>query len=146
MVDSGIVIREAVIADSEALAALSGQLGYPASADDIRKRLSKIIEHDENCAFTAVMNGRVIGWIHAFLTFRLESPAFVEIAGLVVDENRKGAGAGRELVNAVIGWASNVNVASVRVRSNAKRQNAHDFYRHIGFDDIKDQKVFSREL
>ena len=146
MVESGVVIREAVAADCKAIAELSGQLGYPASADDIRERFRKIIEHDENLLLTAVINGRVIGWIHAFLTFRIESAAFVEIAGLVVDENSKGVGAGRKLVEAVISWAKSANVASVRVRSNVKRHQAHDFYSHIGFNDIKDQKVFSREL
>jgi GNAT superfamily N-acetyltransferase len=144
--ESVTVIRASVIGDSMAIAELSGQLGYPASAVDIGERLARLIEHSENCVFTAVTDGQVIGWIHAFHAFRLESPAFVEIAGLVVDENSRGRHTGKELVSSVIRWAREQSVTHLRVRSNVKRDSAHAFYRHIGFEEVKDQKIFSLDI
>jgi len=144
--ESGIVVREAIVGDSKAIAVLSGQLGYPASAEEIRERLVRLIIHPENCVFVAVGNGQIIGWIHAFHTFRLESQSFVEIAGLVVDENSRRRKIGKELVSSVIDWARQLSTASVRVRSNTKRHAAHEFYRHIGFNEVKDQKIFSLDI
>ena len=144
--ESGILIRGSVLEDSKAIADLSGQLGYPASSEEINVRLEKVISHPENCAFSAVCDGQVIGWIHAFYTLRIETPPFVEIAGLVVDQNNRKKDVGRELVSSVINWAKRFQTTSVRVRSNVMRHEAHDFYRRIGFDEIKDQKIFSFNL
>jgi GNAT superfamily N-acetyltransferase len=141
-----IVISASVIEDSTAIAQLSRQLGYPTSTDNIRERLATIIEHSENCVFTAMYDGQVVGWIHAFHTFRIESPAFIEIAGLIVDENIRGRNVGRKLVSSVVSWAKERGVTSLRVRSNVKRQQAHEFYKHIGFSEVKSQKIFSLDI
>ncbi|NEU09457.1 GNAT family N-acetyltransferase [Flavihumibacter sp. R14] len=146
MIETGIVIREAVTDDSEAIASLSGQLGYPSTIQEARERLARVIDHPESCVFVAVNDMQVIGWIHCFLTIRVESAEFAEIAGLVVDEGARGKHAGKELVSAVINWARKRSVRCIRVRSNIKRHAAHEFYRHIGFNELKDQKIFSLDL
>ena len=146
MIDTGILIREAVTGDSETIAGLSGQLGYPSTAEEARERLARVIDHPENCVFVAVRDMQVVGWIHGFLTVRIESAEFAEIAGLVVDEGARGKHAGKELVFAVIDWARKRSVPCLRVRSNIKRHAAHEFYRHIGFNELKDQKIFSLDL
>ncbi len=40
----------------------------------------------DNCAFVAIIEGKIIGWIHAFKALRIETKPFIEIGGLVVDE------------------------------------------------------------
>lgn len=144
--ETDILIRKVIIKDSEEIANLSSQLGYPATLDDMQNRLQEIIRHSWNCAFAAVENEKVIGWIHAFYITRVETAPFVEIAGLVIDENYRGKHTGRKLVAAVKDWCLSKGVTTLRVRSNALRYDAHEFYKHIGFTEIKSQKVFDLSL
>ncbi|MDX5422095.1 MAG: GNAT family N-acetyltransferase, partial [Hymenobacteraceae bacterium] len=85
----------------------------------------------------AVLDDRLIGWIHGFYTLRLQSGAFVELRGLVVDENYRRTGAGRKLVEQVRAWAKQKGVRKVRVRCNTKRTDTHTFYKAIGFEEVK---------
>lgn len=146
MIETSLVVREAITEDSNAIARLSGQLGYPSTAEEAYERLSRVIHHPGNCVFVAVNGEQVVGWIHGLLAVRIESAEFAEIVGLVVDEDARGKHIGKELVSAVIDWARKHSVLSLRVRSNTKRHAAHEFYRHIGFNELKDQKIFSLNL
>lgn len=144
--ETGVVVRHINLEDKEAISALSEQLGYPVSDDVIKKHIFAIINHDDHCAFAALHDGQVIGWIHAFFTIRVESEPFVEIAGLVVDEKYRRKSAGKELVDAVRSWAITKNVATIKVRSNILRLDAHEFYYRTGFTRLKDQRIFSYDL
>jgi hypothetical protein len=42
--------------------------------------------------------------------------------------------------------ASDQGVSAVRARSGIHRLEAHDFYRALGYREIKQQRVFTREL
>lgn len=88
----------------------------------------------------------VIGWIHGFYSLRVESDAFVEIGGLVIDERYRRKGVGKMLVNEVIEWSRRMNIHKIRVRSNAIRTDAHTFYESIGFTETKEQKIFDLNL
>jgi len=128
------------------IAELSDQLGYPSSAEEIRTRMNELARDKANCTFVAVIDKQVIGWIHAWYALRIESAPFVEIGGLVVDENFRGRYIGEKLVTVVTNWALMKGVKTLRVRSNIKRVAAHQFYQHIGFQEIKEQKVFILNL
>jgi hypothetical protein len=88
MVDDmpALSIRHATVEDAGAIAALSAQLGYNATAISIRERLTRILSKDESCVFVAEDNGEIIGWIHAAIVQLVESVLRAEIGGLVVDE------------------------------------------------------------
>lgn len=90
--------------------------------------------------------GEVAGWLHATTSFRLESPPYAEIGGLVVDEHRRGQGIGERLVRAAVDWAGGRGFAELRVRSNVVREDAHRFYRRLGFASVKTQAVFALPL
>ncbi|MEZ4686959.1 MAG: hypothetical protein R3B47_13095 [Bacteroidia bacterium] len=47
--------------DADALARLSGQLGYEASTADLSNRLAKLIGHEENHIVVACPEGRLLG-------------------------------------------------------------------------------------
>jgi GNAT superfamily N-acetyltransferase len=141
-----IIIAQVDRADRRAIADLSLQLGYPSGLQEVGRRISQIIRHPDHCAFTAGYQGKVIGWIHAFYTIRLESEPFVEIAGLVVDHNFRKMGAGTYLIAAVSSWALSRKVKSLRVRSNTIRAEAHLFYERQGFKKLKEQAVFSFDI
>ena len=141
-----VIIREIAQADREAIHDLSCQLGYSSTIDETEKRITAILKYQDHCAYVAEYNQKVIGWIHAFYTIRIESEPFVEIAGLVVDQDFRQMHAGRELVRKVSSWSFSKRVKSVRVRSNTIRTGAHKFYNRLGFKKVKEQAVFSFEL
>ena len=140
------LIRAAVKEDAERLALLSGQLGYPAAAPEIRGRLQRIQAREDGQVFVAEVDGAVVGWVHVCEVHFLESPAHAEIAGLVVDERCRGRGVGKELMAAAERWAASLGYTTVRLRSNVIREAAHRFYRNLGYSETKRQAVFSRSI
>jgi predicted N-acetyltransferase YhbS len=138
-----VLLRPADSQDAAALAALSGELGYPSTEDALVERLASVLGRDDHLVCVAEKDGKVVGWLHAFVAFRIESPAFAEIAGLVVARSTRGEGLGRQLVQAASAWARLKGLRKIRVRSNVVRKESHDFYTHLGFESLKSQRVFS---
>jgi predicted N-acetyltransferase YhbS len=141
-----VLLRPADTQDAAALAALSGELGYPSTDDELVERLASVLGKDDHLVCVAEMNGKVVGWLHAFVAFRIESPAFAEIAGLVVARSIRGEGLGRQLVQTASAWARLKGLQKIRVRSNVARKESHDFYTRIRFEPLKSQLVYSLTL
>ena len=141
-------IRRATPADLEALTALAAQLGYPSSSAEIEARLRRLSAHpDLHAVYVAeTPPGAVVGWMHVFISARVESDPFAEIGGLVVDQQQRRAGVGEALVAAAETWARERGLATLRVRSNVVREHAHRFYERRGFEQIKQQAVFHKQL
>ena len=123
-----IYIRKAEIKDSNSISKLCLQFGYKTDIHQLKSRLTKILPNKENCVFIAETDHKVVGWIHAFLSFRVESSPFVEISGFVVDEKYRNMGIGKKLLSAVYNWTKSVDQKKVRVRCNTKRLETHKFY------------------
>ncbi len=136
-------IREAIVSDAAALAALSTQLGYPAQPGEAAERLSAL---GTGAVLVAEDAGAILGWIHVCDIRFFQSPPFAEIGGLVVDEAARGRGVGKLLVEAAVGWAAEQGYGRLRVRSNVVREDAHRFYEREGFRRVKTQAVFDRKL
>jgi GNAT superfamily N-acetyltransferase len=139
-------IRPAKDQDAAALAALSGQLGYPSSPADILSRLQQIRPLPDHAILVAERDGAVSGWLHVQTRRSLETPEYGEITALVVDERLRGQGVGAELVAAAATWASRQGLPVLRVRSNVVRERTHSFYEKLGFSLSKSQKVFAKDL
>lgn len=140
-------IRTAKIEDAAPIAVLSGQLGYPCSAASARRRLRDLLGKPDHAIWVAEnAGGSVAGWIHVFIHELLESDRQAEIGGLVIDENSRGQGAGKALVERAERWAKARCLASVYVRSNIIRKEAHVFYRKQGYKIIKTQHAFRKDL
>jgi GNAT superfamily N-acetyltransferase len=141
-----VSIKIAEINDSESITELSNQLGYKTRIIDIQNRLKKILENADNCVYVAIQNEKIVGWIHGFYSLRIESCFFVEIGGLVVNENYRKNGIGKKLVYKIIEWTKLKNCEKVRVRCNVIRKESHRFYQSIGFEINKEQKIFNKRL
>ncbi|MES2559198.1 MAG: GNAT family N-acetyltransferase [Bacteroidota bacterium] len=141
-----LFLRQAKPKDVEFMTELSNQLGYKATIEKIQGRLFEILHNVDNCMYVVVDNDNVIGWIHGFYSLRVESDSFVEIGGLVVDENYRRKGVGKMLVTEVIEWACSKKCDKIRVRCNTLRKETHVFYDRIGFNETKEQKIFDMEL
>lgn len=139
-------IRPITTEDAPAVAELSRQLGYVFSTEETRLAIERITSSGSDAAFVALDEQRVIGWIHVFYTVRLESAPFCEIGGMVVDEQYRGRGVGKQLIAGAELWCADKGINKLRVRSNTKRGDAHRFYLNAGFNESKEQKVFEKHL
>jgi len=140
--EKNIQIRLIKESDAVAVRSLSGQLGYRLSAEETVENIRDVLSNRDQAAFVACLDGVVIGWIHIFRTVRLESKSFIEIGGLIIDENYRKQGVGKLLVRSAGELAKGEHIGKLRVRCNKKRIEAHQFYRALGFTEFKEQKVF----
>jgi len=146
--DTGhLVIRGAQVGDGKALARLAGQLGYPMRKSEVERQLVSLAKEEGHAVFVAELGGHgIVGWIHMMPRQLLYSPRLAEIGGLVVDAGHRRKGVGRALIHAAEEWAEEQGYSRIVVRSNAVRKEAHDFYPSLGYNSVKTQKVYRKEL
>ena len=143
----GLKIRLARIADAARLADLSTQLGYPATAAQIRQRLRGIRPAAQHAVLVAeTKEAGVIGWLHVSKQPLLEVEMRAEVNGLVVAEGHRSFGAGARLLAAAEDWARKHGCKGMSVRSNVIRERAHQFYERNGYEHYKTQKSFRKPL
>lgn len=140
-------IRRAHTSDAPRLAELSGQLGYPATAAEMKKRLGRLKPASQNALFVAESpNAGVVGWAHVSVTHLVEVGTRAELNGLIVAEGQRSLGAGARLLEAAEEWARKHHCPSMSVRSNVIRERAHKFYERQGYEHYKTQKALRKEL
>jgi GNAT superfamily N-acetyltransferase len=145
--DKQLKIRRAKSADAQQIAALCGQLGYPATAAQMRARLRRIAPASQNAVFVAdSKKDGLIGWLHVSKEPLLESEMRAEVNGLVVAEGQRSLGAGAQLLAAAEDWARKHGCKDMSVRSNVIRERAHKFYERNGYEHYKTQKSFRKPL
>jgi GNAT superfamily N-acetyltransferase len=132
--------------DSAVVADLCGQLGYPATPDQVLERIGRVERLTRAALFVGEEEGRVIGWIHVAIIQVLEADLYAEIGGLVVDSGHRSRGAGGVLVDAAEEWARSQGCGAMRVRSRIMRERAHAFYERLGYARIKTQHSFEKRL
>lgn len=140
-------VRQMRAADTSSVAALTTQLGYPATEDAIRRRYDLIKDRWDARVFIAQHAGNaIVGWIHVQATYLLECDARAEIWGLVVSDTARGSGVGRRLVEAAEEWALMRGLDVIVLRSNFVRTDAQGFYEHLGYTVTKTQNAFRKNL
>lgn len=115
------------------------------SAADCARRLANLSAG--HAVFVAIDEASaILGFAHAHAAEPLLLDRTAELAALVVTASARGKGVGERLVDAVASWARSSGFASLRLRSNVVRVNAHRFYERLGFTRSKQQVVFDRSL
>ena len=109
-------------------------------------QLGEVTGHRDHALLVAEAPAGLAGWIQVSVSRIFEAPSSAEIAGLVVDESRRGEGVGPLLLRAAEEWARGRGCAAIRVRSNVMRERAHRFYEREGYGRIKVQQVFEKPL
>lgn len=135
------------IEDADRVSNLAGQLGHPATPEDIRQRFSLINESPSAALFVACHEDWVAGWVQVNRESQtLVAEARAEISALVVDEKFRGMGFGAGLVRAAEDWAKAKKLIFVRVRSNIIRERTHRFYQREGYSIKKSWHLFTKKL
>ncbi len=139
-------IRAIESRDAVAVTELGLQLGYDIDASSVERAISRTTG-SSSIVVVAETDSGIVGWIHGYETVLMQYPhPFVEIGGLVVDQDKQGVGIGRALLEAVEQWASAQGTAEVRLRSNTVRHDAHEFYERLGYHNEKTSFTFSKRL
>ena len=137
-------IRNAKNSDVNELINLCKQLGYAIRKIDLLEQLSIMVKSDDHNVFVCRSGEKVIGWLHVQVSRRIESGAFAEIGGLVVDKDYAKRGIGKRLIEEAENWASSKELSTIRVRCNARRSGALKFYKSVGFTEKKTQKILDK--
>jgi ribosomal protein S18 acetylase RimI-like enzyme len=140
------IIRKWQELDLEELLRLNDQWGYVSTLRDLREQLKKIDACSTAEVFVAEVQGIVRGRIFVMEHLTMGSEPYVEIQGLVVDENFRQVGIGRALVEKAKEWGRERGFAMLRLRSNVNRREANLFYPAIGFTLEKQQNVYGIHL
>jgi GNAT superfamily N-acetyltransferase len=139
-------IREARPQDYARIAELAGQLTYSSSADEISKRFDGMRRSDENAVFVAQLGSELAGWLAVFVYRVVEADARAEISGFVVDERFRSQRIGMHLLARAERWAREKGCHAIGLRSNVIRARAHAFYERHGYQHVKTQKSFRKDL
>ena len=144
---ASVTVRVATPDDAPQIARLSGQLGYPTTPEEAVQRLAELEGDARHAVYVAESApGQVDGWIHVEECHLIESDTRAEINGLVVDEGHRSRGTGRLLMEHAEQWARARGCRAVVLRSNVIRTRAHAFYEKLGYQTLKTQKYFRKNL
>lgn len=145
--NDGASLRPAVLDDAAGIAELSGVLGYPTGAAELRARLTRLLARDGELVLVAEDEARrILGWAYAAERELLELPAHCELLGLVVHAGARRRGIARRLVAEVERWAVGRGLDRVDVRSNVVRPESHAFYERVGYARVKTQHTYRKAL
>jgi GNAT superfamily N-acetyltransferase len=144
---SQVTIRLASPEDANCIAALCYQLGYPATQEEVQRRLNQIQQDEHHAVYVAELsNGHVVGWVHVYVGQLVVKDRQAEIGGLIVGEGYRRCGIGQLLMQQAEQWAHAKECWAVHLRSSIVRKGAHVFYERIGYRDVKAQLAFRKVL
>ncbi len=142
---SSYVVRSALPCDYDRMAELAGQLGYPCTSEEIKTRVTEMLDSKQHAVYVAELpGGRMAGWIGLYVFRSVEQDGCAGISGLIVDEQIRSRGIGRLLLEAAEKWARRQGCNAISVHSNLTRERAHRFYANNGYRHVKTQKLLHK--
>ncbi len=137
-----VKVRAMRIGDAKSVATLSGQLGYPVSQVQMKRRIAIVRNRRMQKLFVAEIDGNVEGWVEVFRPLSVLNWGKGEVGALVVERTKRGSGIGRLLLERARTWSMKQGCQFIYLRSNVKRKDAHRFYQKAGYRIHKTQHVF----
>jgi GNAT superfamily N-acetyltransferase len=121
--------------DAGDIAALLAQLGYPAGAQQVERRVARLLDAGAGL-FLAEASAGVAGLavLHVSPTLEYDGPAG-KLGALVVDEAHRRRGVGAALVAAVEREARSRGCVLLFLTTAERRADAHAFYAALGFEE-----------
>ena len=133
-------------ADVAACRLLLLQLGYDLNPQEVKRRYEAIKEKQDHAVFVCEQDGQVVALLHLYERPAFDKPPEVIVQALVVDQNSRGSGIGKTMMNVVERWALGRGFSSVALTSNISRSGAHSFYNRIGYKVKATSHLFRKEF
>ena len=129
------IIRSATTSDADAIVPLLAELGYPTVSSEVVARLDRLAMTDNCLVLVAERDNEVVGLGtgHMFASIHTTEPV-AWLTTLVVRDDRKALGVGRELVGKIEKWARQNGAVRISVTSGNHRVGAHKFYERCGYE------------
>lgn len=131
-----IQIRAFEPGDAVSLAALTTELGYPTTAQEMSDRIAQISRHPDYHTAVALASAEIVGYIGLIhCRFWEQNGCFVRIQALVVKKESRRLGIGQKLIDFAEQWArqSGAGVLILNCGNRPEREAAHLFYPRMGF-------------
>ena len=125
---------------------LLSQLGYDLSLQEMKRRYDTIKQKHDHAIFVAEQDGQVVALLHLYERPAFDKPPEVIVQALVVDQNCRGTGVGKKMMNIAERWALDRGFSSVALTSSVSRSDAHAFYNRIGYKVEATSHLFRNNL
>jgi GNAT superfamily N-acetyltransferase len=132
---STLAIRDVRPTDAAAIAELLAELGYPAEAAQVERRLERIADDQSSRLFVADVDGEIAGLsgLHVLPLVERDEVGCM-LTAMVVGAKHRRKGVGAELVAAVERDARSRGCSRLVLSSADRRADAHAFYESLGFE------------
>ncbi|TCD46353.1 GNAT family N-acetyltransferase [Streptococcus sp. X16XC17] len=143
------MIRPLQLTDAEFLQEINEiALGYAFPLEATKSQLVRLLADDHHFlkAFVDVDRKRLVAYVHAERYESLYSEARFNVLALAVHPDFQGRQIGQKLMQALEDEARARHLSFVRLNSGSNREEAHAFYKKIGYIDDKLQVRFLKEL
>jgi glucosamine-phosphate N-acetyltransferase len=130
-------IRRVTIADFDSILELLKQLWPNKTLDTegMKEMFSRNLQVPNQHYICAETESKIIGFCSLTIKNNLWQQAFLgNVDELVVDENFRGKGVGRTLLDKIIEIAKSQGCVRIELDSGFHREKAHAFYRSLGFE------------
>lgn len=131
--------------DLASIQALSGQLGYAATGEELAKRFQQL-QALRPTLFVYLESGAVMGFIHLEKTHGLVEADRVTIKALVVDQEFRLEGIGKALIQFSKEWGKTYGLDTISLSCNILSEEAHAFYKREGFNLKKSSHIFEMKF
>jgi ribosomal protein S18 acetylase RimI-like enzyme len=136
---ASVIYRTYRSSDLDALLILISELGYEQGKQTLIRNID-FLRKAGGEVFVVEKDKAVCACVSAIIDIRLAEGVCGEIVSLVVAEKARGLGLGKGLCQHAENWLFK-RVDKVRIRANSIRSKALEFYRSLGYEEIKTQSV-----
>ncbi len=132
-----IVIRDAEKDDCEAIAYLLAELGYPNTSQFAAKKIRKLSKKIKNRVLVATADNRVAAVLSLHILPLLHQAGdLCRITAIVVSKDYQGRNIGCRLMDIAEAYAQSNRCIKIEVTSGDHRNEAHSFYRQLGYKEV----------
>ena len=145
MVDH-LSLRNLTTGDAVKVADLTVQLGYELEPEEAVTRIAAVLGTPGHRAFGAFAGDVLLGYLHCYRAVTIDRGVMLRVQALVVDEQARGSGAGRQLMTEAERLARELGCSSITLSSNERRTGAHAFYERIGYERSSRSYLFTKQI
>jgi ribosomal protein S18 acetylase RimI-like enzyme len=132
---TSVSIRTAQRRDAADVAALLGELGYPATEAQAAERIERLVPDASTLLIVAEVDGEIAGFGALHLQNLIErDDVGTHVAALVVAERFRRRGVGEALMNALEDEARAHGSRYLALNTAHRRADAHAFYEALGYE------------